>query len=121
MRSLLCYTFTGKKLPDFIPYFFEDSFEKNSRFFKVVEYVKVNNELEFQNDFYNKDKNNHFYEVYVILENKIRLHSFSKPVNEYTYCSFRDLCSVLSMSEIGDLDINEMINYYIESGIEYKA
>lgn len=36
MKSLLCYTFTGKKLPDFIPYFFEDTMNYDTNFYKRV-------------------------------------------------------------------------------------
>ena len=41
---VLCYTFTGKKLPDFIPYFFNDTINENSKIFDLVEYIKVNSE-----------------------------------------------------------------------------
>ncbi len=32
---------------------------------------------------------------HVILENKIRLHSFYKPIAEYKFCSFKDLGALL--------------------------
>lgn len=120
MKSLLCYTFTGKKLDDFIPYFFNDTINKNSRIFNLVKYVNIKSEQEFKSDFYNKNRNKYFDEIYVILDNKIRLHSFYKSYNEYSFCSFEDLCSLLSMSQIGELDIDGIIEYYIEEGVEYK-
>nr|APZ80118.1 hypothetical protein [Debaryomyces hansenii]APZ80122.1 hypothetical protein [Debaryomyces hansenii]AUG89700.1 hypothetical protein [Debaryomyces hansenii] len=118
---VLCYTFTGKKLPDFIPYFFNDTINENSSIFKVIEYIKVNNEKDIKDDFNTRKSEDYLEEIYIILEDKIRLHSFNRPLNQYTYCSFRDLCSVLTMSNLSNLDIDEMIDYYTESKIPYKC
>lgn len=120
MRSLLCYTFTGKKLSDFIPYFFYDTINENSKIFDLVEYVIVDSEKDILKDFNTKNYKNYFNEIYVILEDKIRLNSFSRPLNEYTYCSFKDLCALLDMTSLGDLNINDMIDYYVQDGVEFK-
>lgn len=117
---VLCYTFTGKKLSDFIPYFFYDTINENSKIFDLVEYVTVDSEKDILKDFNTKNYKNYFNEIYVILEDKIRLNSFSRPLNEYTYCSFEDLCALLDMTSLGDLNINDMIDYYVQDGVEFK-
>lgn len=121
MKTLLCYTFTSKKLPDFIPYFFDDTFNENSSIFKVVKYVEINKESDFQNDFCNRNKKEHFDEIYIIQKDKIRLHSFYKPVNEFTYSSFEDLGALLCMSSLGNLDVDALIDIHTEKGVEFKV
>lgn len=116
---VLCYTFTGKKLSDFIPYFFYDTINENSKIFDLVEYVTVDSEKDILKDFNTKNYKNYFNEIYVILENKIRLNSFTKPLNEYTYCSFEDLCSLLSMSNLSSLDVDQQIDNYIQHDTIY--
>ncbi|CAG87048.1 DEHA2D09878p [Debaryomyces hansenii CBS767] len=59
---------TGKKLS--VSYFFDD----------IIDYVKINTERDIKNDF----DDNYFNEIYVILEDKIRLNSFTEPLVEYT-------------------------------------
>ena len=118
---VLCYTFTGKKLPDFIPYFFYDTIDENSDIFEIIDYVKVDNEQDIQDDFNTKNPNDYFREIYVILNDKIRLNSFTKPINECTYTSFEDLCALLDMSSLGDLNVNELIDYYVKEGVEFKV
>lgn len=78
-------------------------------------------EYDIENDIKNKQINDYINEIYVILEDKIRLNSFSRPLNEYTYCSFEDLCILLSMTSLGELDVDDQIDYYTESGIEFKV
>lgn len=56
---------------------------------------------------------------HVILENKIRLHSFYKPIAEYKFCSFKDLGALLWMTELGDVD--DQIAYYLQEGIEFEV
>lgn len=116
---VLCYTFTGKKLPDFIPYFFDDTIHEKSRIFNIIDYIKVNTEQDIKNDLINRKCDDYFNEIYVILENKIRLNSFTKPLNEYTYCSFEDLCSLLSMSNLSSLDVDQQIDNYIQHDTIY--
>lgn len=77
-------------------------------------------EYDIENDIKNKQINDYINEIYVILEDKIRLNSFSRPLNEYTYCSFEDLCALLDMTSLGDLNINDMIDYYVQDGVEFK-
>ena len=117
---LLCYTFSGKKLHDFIPYFIDDTVNERMSIFKVTDYIKVNNEQDIQNDFDTRNSENYLEEIYVILENKIRINSFDRPLNQYTYCSFNSLCSLLSMSDLSSLEIDQLIDSYVEDGIEYK-
>ena len=118
---VLCYTFTGKKLPDFIPYFFEDTMNYDTTFYERVDYVKINTNYDIENDIKNKQTNDYFNEIYVILEDKIRLNSFTRPLNEYTYCSFEDLCILLSMTSLNNLNANELIDYHTEKGVEFKV
>lgn len=121
MKKILCYTFTGKKLSDFIPYFFEDTMNHDTNFYKRVDYIKVNSEKNIKNDLINRNQVNYLNEIYVILEDKIRLNSFTKPINECTYTSFEDLCALLDMSSLGDLNVNELIDYYVKEGVEFKV
>lgn len=120
MKKVLCYTFTDKKLQDFIPYFFVDTINESSRIFNIIDYVKADSEQNIQDDFITRNQENYLDEIYIILKDKIRLHSFDRPLSQYTYCSFKNLCSALCQTEIGTLDVEQAIDYYIEFGAEFE-